>query len=247
MKNKITIMNSRPKITDEEITSSMDFNKIVIEHGKALKLRQHQRLIRGISYSALGIAIIVALWFANRPAQPDIEEKGLSKQTLTEKKSLMADSVETMMPKRAEQKTEAPIATQNKPSGKAEGEKESLSETKTPENVVESVPVFIQATPKDGYPALYEYFSRELTYPKEALSDSIQGVVSVSFSIGSAGKPENVTVEQSLGDVFDKEAIRLIEDMPEWNPATYKGTAIPSKMSLPITFQVKNIKSTNHE
>jgi protein TonB len=102
--------------------------------------------------------------------------------------------------------------------------------------------VFIQAEPVAGYPALYEYFMRELKYPAEAVADSVQGVVSVMFTINAQGKPEKIQVEQSLSPALDREAMRVIANMPAWKPATYNQKPMPSRISLPLTFQIKKIR-----
>ena len=99
----------------------------------------------------------------------------------------------------------------------------------------------MQAEPADGYSALYAYFNSNLVYPSEALKDSIQGVETVSFVINTDGKPEKITIRQSLGEPFEKEARRLIENMPLWKPATLNGKAVPSQMSVPLTFQIQKV------
>ena len=83
-----------------------------------------------------------------------------------------------------------------------ETKKESTSSVRT--DSVKSA--FVPAEPIDGYPALYDYFSKELRYPEDALKDSIQGVTSVTFIINAQGKPEHVSTDRALPEAFDKEA-----------------------------------------
>jgi TonB family protein len=66
-------------------------------------------------------------------------------------------------------------------------------------------------------------------------------VLTVTFTVSSTGKPENILVKQSLGKPFEKEAHRLIENMPDWRPATLNGKAVPSQISIPLTFQIKKV------
>ncbi|HEY0653411.1 MAG TPA: energy transducer TonB, partial [Chryseosolibacter sp.] len=103
--------------------------------------------------------------------------------------------------------------------------------------------VYVQASPVNGYPHLYAYFSRELKYPEEAKKDSIGGEVIAVFTISADGSPEKIVIEYSLGPAFDREVIRLITNMPPWSPATYNEKPVASKMSLPLTFQIKKITS----
>jgi TonB family protein len=106
----------------------------------------------------------------------------------------------------------------------------------------EVTPMYRQAEPVDGYASLYEYFSSSLVYPVDAPSDSIQGVLTVTFTINAEGKPESISIHNSLGKAFEREAIRLIQEMPEWKPAQLNNKPVPSKMSLPLTFQIKEEK-----
>jgi TonB family protein len=99
--------------------------------------------------------------------------------------------------------------------------------------------VYTEAEPLSGYPDLYAYFQKELKYPVEALKDSIEGIVSVSFVINRNGKPEQIKILHSLGAAFDSEAIRVISAMPEWKPASLNGKPMPARISMPLTFQVE--------
>ncbi len=99
--------------------------------------------------------------------------------------------------------------------------------------------VDVQAEPVKGFPDLYAYFARELTYPEVA--DSVDGVVVVAFTINTEGRPEKISIEETIGLAFSQEAIRLIENMPQWKPATFNGRPMATRLSLPITFQVQRI------
>lgn len=101
---------------------------------------------------------------------------------------------------------------------------------------------YTQAEPRNGYADLYDYFNSNLVYPLEALKDSIQGVQTISFIINAKGVAEQIQITKSLGEPFEKEAKRLIENMPEWKPATLNGKPVASKISLPLTFQMQKIK-----
>jgi hypothetical protein len=59
--------------------------------------------------------------------------------------------------------------------------------------------------------------------------------------VNTDGKPENITIKQSLGEPFEKEARRLIENMPLWKPATLNGKPVSSQMSIPLTFQIQKV------
>jgi TonB family protein len=72
----------------------------------------------------------------------------------------------------------------------------------------------------------------------EALKDSIEGIVSVSFVIDKNGKPDQVKVLNSLGSAFDTEALRVISGMPQWKPAMINGKPVAARISMALTFQI---------
>ena len=102
--------------------------------------------------------------------------------------------------------------------------------------------VYVQAEPREGYTHLYAYFNANLQYPPQAVKDSIEGIETISFTIDQRGKATNLTISNSLGALFDQEAMRLIRNMPDWNPASLNGEPIASQLSVPLTFQLKRIK-----
>jgi TonB family protein len=102
-------------------------------------------------------------------------------------------------------------------------------------------PAYQQAEPLDGYSSLYDYFSANLVYPSESVKDSVEGVQTVKFIINTDGKPENIEIINSLGPLFELEAKRVIESMPQWQPAMLNGKPVPSQISLPVTFRINKI------
>lgn len=103
-------------------------------------------------------------------------------------------------------------------------------------------PVYVAAIPVAGYDTLYAYLNRELIYPAVAIKDSLQGVMIVSFHINTEGRPERIKTSGTLGKPFEAEAVRLIEHMPLWKPATVDGKPVRSKISIPLTFQLRKNK-----
>jgi TonB family protein len=102
--------------------------------------------------------------------------------------------------------------------------------------------VYVQAEPREGYAHLYAYFNDNLRYPPQAIKDSIEGIETISFMIDKRGKATNFAITNSLGALFDQEAMRLIRNMPDWNPASLNGEPVASQLSVPLTFQLKRIK-----
>jgi TonB family protein len=234
MKNKLHMIKNRPSATDEEIRSYMNFDSVLSQH-KALK-QNEQTWKRTISL-VLGIAGIAILTYVYWPDAP----VATTSNAPTMKSPRVSDSVQS-------QTESIPAETDEQDKVAVGGANESvrLKTNEKPQEKVEPVqeesvaPAFqyLEAEPAEGYPNLYDYFAREIQYPAEALKDSIQGIVSVSFLIDQEGKPIQIKILNSLGPAFDKEAQRLIENMPAWKSATLNGKPVTAKVSLPFTFQI---------
>lgn len=248
-------MNAKPEITDGEIQSYMDFDKLLRQKAEA-KDSHKRRLIKRIGLGASGAALL-AIWFFYQPLKetPSTDETGSEAQQSVQ--APLNTAHDSVFSSGVDQPSSGNVRQQKKPTAnnnktgtaekvntpaKVEATVKADSATKIGD-MVRPMPVYAQPEPVDGYPALYTYFSQELTYPAEAVADSIQGVVTVVFSINPEGRPEKITIEQSLGVPFDREAIRVIENMPLWKPATYNGKPVASKISLPLTFNIKKIKT----
>jgi|GEM_PF-3922041 len=98
---------------------------------------------------------------------------------------------------------------------------------------------YSEAAPIIGFDSLYSYFAKALNYPDSLKQYDIEGQVTVGFSINEAGEPINIRIEESLHEALDKEAIRIVAEMPLWIPAKAYGEPLTSNMSIPITFQLK--------
>jgi TonB family protein len=62
-------------------------------------------------------------------------------------------------------------------------------------------------------------------------------VVVISFTVSETGSVENIRVLKTPGDVFSKEAERLIKDGPAWKPAEKNGEKISDEIRIRIVFK----------
>lgn len=94
------------------------------------------------------------------------------------------------------------------------------------------------------YPAtyegeLYEVIRNEMRYPKEAISNNIEGNVLLEFTINQNGDAEDIKVKESAHELLDKEAMRVARKILKgWNPAVTQGQIVKQKLTLPITFKL---------
>jgi len=88
-----------------------------------------------------------------------------------------------------------------------------------------------------GQDGMIEYFSNTTEYPKSLIKEDAKGTVFVKFTVNTDGSISNVNAVKSSGhEEMDTEAIRVITNMPNWNPATKDGKAVATEMTLPIAF-----------
>lgn len=108
-----------------------------------------------------------------------------------------------------------------------------------PEDMLIKEDIMIKAEPVGGFPAFYELIDRELTYPEAARTISLEGYVQVYFVVDINGKAGKFRVVRSLGDHFDKEALRVMKMVSDWTPATHNGQPVSSHMSIKLRFQLE--------
>ena len=110
-------------------------------------------------------------------------------------------------------------------------EKEEEVEEATVFFIVEEMPLF------PGGPAeLNKYIAQNVKYPVIAQENGIQGRVYVSFVVNSKGKIENVKVARGVDPSLDKEAVRVVESMPEWKPGKQGNKAVKVSFTIPVNF-----------
>ena len=90
-----------------------------------------------------------------------------------------------------------------------------------------------------GQKALFEYLANNVHYPEQAVKDSIEGRVLVSFSVQADLSITNIEVLQSSGfALLDEEAVRVIRSMPKWE-CKAKSCYSDVKYAVPVNFKLK--------
>lgn len=92
-----------------------------------------------------------------------------------------------------------------------------------------------------GISALYGYLTRSINFPPEAIEMGISGKVYLKFVVNEFGFIEHITLEKGIKDCFacDKEALRVLANMPRWIPAKLSGTNVNAYMTFPIVFKIR--------
>jgi protein TonB len=91
---------------------------------------------------------------------------------------------------------------------------------------------------KGGMEALFSYMMEEVKYPKEAANAGVEGKVFVEFTVTKEGKIKDAKVAKGAEESLDKEALRVVNAMPDWTPGEKDGKKVDVKMTLPIAFKL---------
>ncbi|WP_176956104.1 M56 family metallopeptidase [Catalinimonas alkaloidigena] len=101
-----------------------------------------------------------------------------------------------------------------------------------------------QPAPVGGMEAVTSYLQENLAYPAQARRMGIEGRVFVEFIIEKDGTISNVKSVKGIGAGCDAEAVRVVSEMPNWNPGKQSGQAVKVKMVLPIMFKLDDKTSS---
>jgi len=104
-------------------------------------------------------------------------------------------------------------------------------------------PVFDRSEILPSFPGgdslLFAYLANEIKYPTASREAGIHGRVYVSFVVGKDGQIEQVKIERSLSADIDREALRAVKNMPQWNPGSNNGIPVKVRYYLPVNFKLK--------
>ena len=100
--------------------------------------------------------------------------------------------------------------------------------------VVETQPEF-----PGGEKELMKYIKDNLKYPVISQENGVEGRVVVRFVVNKQGEATDVEILKGLDSACDKEAIRVIESMPQWIPGERGGRAVDVYYTLPVMFKLQ--------
>ncbi len=90
-----------------------------------------------------------------------------------------------------------------------------------------------------GESALMAFLSQSIKYPVVDIEQGNQGRVICTFVVEKDGSITDINVVRSVSPTIDKEAIRVISAMPNWNPGVKDGKLVRVKFTLPIHFKLE--------
>jgi TonB family protein len=90
-----------------------------------------------------------------------------------------------------------------------------------------------------GEEKLLEYIKYNTIYPRTAKNSGINGTVLLSFVVNEIGEITDIKIINSVGGGCDEEAIRVVQNMPKWNPGKLCNRPVSVYFNLPIKFTLK--------
>ena len=90
-----------------------------------------------------------------------------------------------------------------------------------------------------GKEAEQEYFTKNLKYPQMAKENEVEGVVTVVFTVKADGSIGNIKIKRMVDPDLEAEAIRLVKQMPTWEPAKNdSGAPVESVEEADVNFSL---------
>ncbi len=100
--------------------------------------------------------------------------------------------------------------------------------------------VLIQDKPmfKGGMEALMVFLAKNIKYPEISKNNESEGVVYIEFVIGVDGAVRDAMIKRGIDPYIDKEALRVVNIIPNWTPGKQRGKAVNVSYILPIRFKL---------
>jgi TonB family protein len=89
-----------------------------------------------------------------------------------------------------------------------------------------------------GQAKISEYLSANLKYPKEAVKRGEEGVVYVSFVVDEDGNVAEAKIDRGISMELNEEALRVVKEMPKWEPGYDEGEISRTRTALPVRFRL---------
>lgn len=100
--------------------------------------------------------------------------------------------------------------------------------------VVEEMPEF-----PGGMAECMKFIAKNIQYPAISQENGVQGKVIVRFVVNKDGSVSDAEVARSVDPYLDKEALRIIGQMPKWKPGKQRGELVRVRYTVPVTFRLQ--------
>ena len=87
-----------------------------------------------------------------------------------------------------------------------------------------------------GQREMYLFIKRHLKYPRKSRRKKNEAVVKITFWLDAVGEMSNFKAENEDYPRLNKEAIRVLKKMPQWEPVTFEEYRVASEVSVAFRF-----------
>lgn len=123
---------------------------------------------------------------------------------------------------------------------------QEISQEEPAPAVTDRVFTAVEQMPRPPMDNLSQYFAEHIRYPEEARKGQIQGRVVIQFVIDKQGNVVNPVLQRDIGGGCGAEAMRVVRNMPKWNPGTQGGQPVNVYYTLPVSFRMESGTSDNN-
>lgn len=252
---KYRYLKKGKKVSSERIKAQMDFSSVLENSATMLEGNLPKDIITksGISriwFLLLLLPLAAGIYFVTLPSekvntelQKSVEQKATQEMP---EQIIPLDTTNSATTEKNITKKDAVVIDKPEPQVSSEPKQQAAeaNTTKAKESTfnkeVEKEDIFIKASPKMGFEEFYNFLDREIKFPENANSNIFEGYVKVLFAINPDGSISDFEIQESLGESFDKEALRVLKLVNEWSPATFNNEAVRSQLSIKLKFDRDN-------
>lgn len=93
----------------------------------------------------------------------------------------------------------------------------------------------------EGQQALMEFLAKKIQYPNTGTEgNGVQGRTIIQFIVDKEGNIVKPEVLRGVDPYLDKEALRVINQMPKWKPGELEdGTKVAVYFTVPVMFRLQ--------
>ena len=88
-----------------------------------------------------------------------------------------------------------------------------------------------------GDQAMMSFIQGNFKFPRSNFHNE-QGTIYVKFLVTHTGIVNDVKIERGISPELDKEALRIVRSMPNWEPAKHRGRPVNVRMIIPIRIKI---------
>ena len=171
-----------------------------------------------------------------RPTPPNVQLPRLQKVIKFVPPKVVVEEIVELPPTIAEIK-ENQIGTEE-----VEGPPQVVFDEPVEEVIAEDEEIFIAVDQepefKGGYEAMMAFIKQNMQYPANARKMKVEGTVHVSFVVSKTGDISEVRIMRGIMTECDREAVRVVQMMPPWNPGKQNGRNVNVRFILPLKFRL---------